>query len=327
MADALYTDLEAFAEWLQHERRASLHTVDSYRRDLESLRGYLCARVDASPTLGHITLASLRGWLGDRARNHSPATLARNVSAARTLFRWARRTGRVKDDPTEVLKAPKVRRRLEVPMSVPEAGRLMNTPQVRPSGPSSGGVALERTRALLVLRDRAMLELLYGSGLRVSELVGLDLTDVALGSHTARVRGKGNKERVVPIGGPCAAAMLGWLGVRDGLRDPRTGEQDPRAVFLGRFGKRLTTRQIQLLVKAYGVLATGTSALHPHLLRHACATHLLDGGADLRAIQELLGHASLSTTQRYTHVSIDQIMKVYDGAHPLAGVPGVPKAG
>lgn len=320
MSDALYTDLEAFSTWLEHERRASPHTVDSYRRDLASLRAFLCARVDPSPTLAHITLASLRGWLGARARDHSPATLARNVSAARTLFRWARNTGRAKDDPTEVLKAPKVRRRLEVPLSVPEAGRLMETPRVRDT--AGGGGELVRLRMRLVLRDRAMLECLYGSGLRVSELVGLDLTDLSLGAHTLRVRGKGNKERVVPIGGPCAASLVAWLAVRPELRDARTGEQDPRAVFLGRAGRRLTVRKVQLLVKACGALATGTTALHPHLLRHACATHLLDGGADLRAIQELLGHASLSTTQRYTHVSMDQIMKVYDAAHPLAGGPG-----
>ncbi len=323
MADPLRTDLEAFTSWLRHERRASAHTVDSYGRDLEALWGYLCARVDPSPTLEHVTLGTLRGWLGERARDRSPATLARNVSAVRTLFRWARRTGRVKDDPTEVLKAPKVRRRLEVPMSVPEAGRLMDTPQVR--GDAAGGGELVRLRALLVVRDRAMLEVLYGSGVRVSELVGLDLADLSLGSHSMRVRGKGNKERVVPVGGPCAAALVAWLALRPELRDHRTGEQDPRAVFLGRTGRRLTVRMVQLLVKAYGALATGTMALHPHLLRHACATHLLDGGADLRAIQELLGHVSLSTTQRYTHVSIDQIMKVYDGAHPLAGVPGATK--
>jgi integrase/recombinase XerC len=163
-----------------------------------------------------------------------------------------------------------------------------------------------------------VLEVVYGSGLRVSEVVGLNLRDVDLRGCTARVRGKGNKERIVPVGRSALAALERYLAVRPALRHPVTGVQDDAALFLGRRGARLTVRQVQKLVALYGALATGRPDLHPHALRHACATHLLDGGADLRVIQELLGHASLSTTQRYTHLALDQVMKVYDRAHPLA---------
>jgi integrase/recombinase XerC len=168
------------------------------------------------------------------------------------------------------------------------------------------------------VRDAALLEVLYGSGLRVSELVGLDLDHVALERDELRVLGKGKKERLVPLGTKAREAILAYLGSRPELRNERTGAQDPRALFLGRRGTRLGVRRVQTLVQRYGALGAGRSDLHPHALRHSCATHLLEGGADLRAIQELLGHSSLATTQRYTHVSLDQLMRVYDRAHPLA---------
>jgi integrase/recombinase XerC len=163
-----------------------------------------------------------------------------------------------------------------------------------------------------------MLELLYGSGLRVGELVGLSLDDVDLGEARARVLGKGKKERVVPLGGKCVAALDAYLPRRAALAHPRTRALDGRALFVSARGKRIGTRAVQALVKRYGALGAGRADLHPHALRHTCATHLLDGGADLRAIQELLGHASLSTTQRYTHVSMEHLLRVYDAAHPLA---------
>jgi integrase/recombinase XerC len=170
-----------------------------------------------------------------------------------------------------------------------------------------------------------VLETLYASGLRVSELCGLDLGDVEVGPPrgagelgSVRVLGKGSKERVVPLGSAAAAAVRAYLERRDELRDHRTGAIDPRALFLSRRGARLGVRRVQILVHRYGALGAGRADLHPHALRHTCATHLLDGGADLRAIQTILGHASLSTTQRYTHVSIDHLTKVYDAAHPLA---------
>lgn len=312
--------IESFCEWLTHERRASALTVEHYRRDLDALVAYARTHRGADVDLDGLDLTLLRGWLAERSKARVGATLARNVSAVKTFFRYARRTGWRGEDPTARLVAPKVRRRLEKPMSVTDAGRMMDAP-VGGEAPSTSDAA---RRVATAKRDRAVIELLYGSGLRVSELVGLDLGD--LQGRVARVRGKGNKERIVPLGGPCADALEAWVAARGVLSDARTGEQDPAAVFVGRSGRRLGVRQVQLLVKDYGAVATGTDAVHPHMLRHACATHLLDGGADLRAIQEILGHASLSTTQRYTQVSMDHLMKVYDGAHPLAREGGAPRA-
>lgn len=312
---SLSARLDSFCEWLTHERRASPLTVEHYRRDLDTLVAYVARHRGSAVDLDGIDLALLRGWLGERSKARVSATLARNVSSVKSFFRYALGTGWRGEDPTARLASPKIRRRLERPMSVTEAGRLMDTPTASPEAPLPAGAAGAR-QVLAMARDHALLELLYGSGLRVSEAVGLDLGDIQ--GATVRVRGKGNKERVVPLGRQCIAALDEWLAARPGLTDARTGEQDPHAVFIGRAGKRIGVRQVQLIVKEYGALATGTHAVHPHMLRHACATHLLDGGADLRAIQEILGHASLSTTQRYTQVSMDQLMKVYDGAHPLA---------
>jgi integrase/recombinase XerC len=167
-------------------------------------------------------------------------------------------------------------------------------------------------------RDTALLEVLYGSGLRVSELVQLDLGSVSFGEGSVRVLGKGKKERIVPFGSKAAEALRAYLAHRAELRHPKTGEQDPAALFLGRSGARLGVRWVQKLVHRYGALGTGRPDLHPHALRHSCATHMLEGGADLRAIQEMLGHSSLSTTQRYTHLSLDKLLEVYDKSHPLA---------
>lgn len=312
---SLTSRIESFCEWLTHERRASALTVEHYRRDLDALAAYASLHRGAEVDIDGIDLTVLRGWLSERSKTRVSATLARNVSSVKSFFRYALGTGWKGEDPTARLAAPKVRRRLERPMSVTDAGRMMDSPSSTPEAPMKAGASGAR-QVMVMKRDRALLELLYGSGLRVSEAVGLDLGD--LQGTTARVRGKGNKERVVPLGRICVEALDAWREARPGLTDVRTGTQDPHAIFIGRTGKRLGVRQVQLLVKEYGALATGTHAVHPHMLRHACATHLLDGGADLRAIQEILGHASLSTTQRYTQVSMNQLMKVYDGAHPLA---------
>jgi integrase/recombinase XerC len=168
------------------------------------------------------------------------------------------------------------------------------------------------------VRDRAILELLYGSGLRVSELCGLDLDAIDLAEATARVLGKGSKERVVPLGRACVEALQRWILMRPRMLHPRRKTQDSRPVFLTTFGARVYPRAVHKLVRAHGAAGAGRADLHPHALRHTCATHMLDGGADLRSIQEMLGHASLSTTQRYAHVSMEHLMRVYDAAHPLA---------
>lgn len=324
--DRLVTHLNSFRTWLEHEKRASPRTVESYLRDLQTLVDYLHSRAkEEQPTLASLTLPVLRGWLAARSKGRGANTISRNVSSLRAFCRWARKHGHLRDDPSELLKAPKYRRKLPESLSVPDTGRLMEAPIERPTT-STRRRDLQIAREAISLRDRCMLEITYGSGLRVSEAVGLNLADIARDAGTARVRGKGSKERIVPLGSKALDAFDAWLKVRPRMVDPRTGEQDPEAVFLSRRGQRITVRQVQYLTKEYGELATGASTVHPHMLRHACATHLLDGGADLRMIQELLGHSSLSTTQRYTHVSMDHIMKVYDGAHPLARPGGKARA-
>ncbi len=307
----LAAKLEGYRVWLAHERRTSPKTVEHYLRDVTSLARWIEANAGEGAGVEAITVAALRGWLAERAPSRTASTLARNLSAVRTFFRYLRSRGEAKVDPTETLRSPKLRRKLPETLSLPDAGRVMSSPELRAARPARrSDIAWLRPR--LALRDAAIVETLYGSGLRVSEAVGLDLADIT--GPVARVRGKGSKERVVPIGAECRAALDAWLRVRPDL----AAEEPCDAVFLSRDGGRLTTRQVQHVVRDLGAIATGADGVHPHVLRHACATHLLDAGADLRVIQELLGHASLGTTQRYTHVSVDQVMKVYDAAHPLA---------
>ncbi len=248
----------------------------------------------------------LRGFLGQLARTCAPASVARKIAAVRAFLRFLQQRGEVDRNVALELALPKVRRPLPTFLDVDAVAEVVTTPDEA----SAEG-----------LRDRAVLETLYGAGLRVSELCGLDLGDVEAGTGelgSVRVLGKGSKERVVPLGSVAVGAVARYRERRDELRDPRSGALDPAALFLSKRGVRLGVRQVQRLVRRYGALGAGRGDLHPHALRHTCATHLLDGGADLRAIQKMLGHESLSTTQRYTHVSIDHLMKVYDAAHPLA---------
>lgn len=302
--------LEArFLDHLAAERRASKHTLDAYRRDLASLRAFLKERSGAEdePRAADVSLYSLRGWLGSLARTHAPASIARRVACVRTFFKWAHRRAGLADDPAAQLASPKARRPLPTFLSVDAAKAVVEAPTAR---------------TVEGARDRAVFELLYGAGLRVSELTGLDLASVDVTERTVTVVGKGNKERLVPFGSHAAAALASYLAVRAELAHPRTGFLDPSALFVSVRGRRLGARAVQLLVRRHGIAGAGRSDLHPHALRHTCATHLLDGGADLRAIQEMLGHSSLSTTQKYTHVSTAQLVRVYDSAHPLARAGG-----
>jgi integrase/recombinase XerC len=293
--------LARFLTYLETERRASSNTVTAYGCDLESLVDFLTAR-EITGDIRDVDLYALRGWLGELARTHAPSSVARKVAAVRSFMRWLRRRGVLDRSPAEELLTPKVRRPLPTLMSVDAAAQVMDNPNDSPIG----------------RRDRAVLELLYGSGVRVSELAGLSLADVDLGARTVRVVGKGDKERVVPLGSKCLAALQAYLEVRPQLVHPKLHTQHARAVFLSLHGTRLGRRQVNTLVQLHGTLGAGRADLHPHALRHTCATHMLDGGADLRAIQDLLGHAKLSTTQRYTHVSVEQLLRIYDAAHPLA---------
>jgi integrase/recombinase XerC len=237
------------------------------------------------------------------ARKLAPSSIARKVAAVRSWMRFLRRRGYLESSAADELASPKVRRPLPTLLSVDSAREVVEAPPLTTPRGS---------------RDRAVLELLYGSGLRVSELCDLDLAALDLASANVRVRGKGDKERVVPLGAQCVARLAAWLGERSRMVHPKTGWQHPDAVFLAMRGARIGRRAVLSIVRAYGANGAGRADLHPHALRHTCATHMLDGGADLRAIQEMLGHASLSTTQRYTHVSMEHLMRVYDAAHPLA---------
>ncbi len=316
----LRRQIDAYREYLTHERRAAARTVEHYGRDLQTLVTFVEGRrrpADAAK----LEVIDLRGWLGEQARRCSSTTIARRISAVKGLFRFLRRRGEVDRDPAAQLASPKVRRTLPKVLSAESAGALVESPRPVPK-------RTPRARELSTAsasRDRAILELLYGSGLRLSEIAGLDLDDVDLGAGTARVLGKGSKERVVPLGPPCVSALAEWRAVRLVLRSSKMPAH-ATALFVGRAGTRLGVRRIETLVKRYGAVASGRNDVHPHALRHSCATHMLEGGADLRAIQELLGHSSLATTQRYTHVSIEHVMKQYDAAHPLAARRSPPAA-
>jgi integrase/recombinase XerC len=303
----LTRSIERFREHLSGERRASRHTLDAYGRDLDDLVRFLATQLGKPPRLEDVTKLALRSWLGELARGRSPATLARRLASVRAFFRYLERQGSIRENPTALVMNPKLRRKLPRFVSASVAEQVVTAP-----------LEDAARREVERLRDSALLELLYGCGLRVSELAGLDLSDVSLDAEQLRVLGKGRKERIVPLGSKAKDALGAYLARRGELRHPRSGALDPSALLLGRHGKRLGVRRMQGVVQRYGVLGAGRADLHPHALRHSCATHMLEGGADLRAIQEMLGHASLSTTQRYTHLSLDQLLKVYDQAHPLA---------
>lgn len=302
--DRLGRAIGRFLDHLAHERRLSAHTVAAYGSDLDQLAGFVREKLERDPGPDDVDKLVLRGWLGELSRTRSPVSIARKVASVRSFFRWLCREGLVAGNPADQVATPKVRRKLPAFLSVDAAAQVMAAP---PAGGSPEAA-----------RDRLMLELLYGSGLRVSELAGLDVGSLSFERDELRVLGKGRKERVVPLGGEARRAALEYLELRGELRHPKTGAQDAQALLLTRRGTRLGVRRVQLLVQRYGATAAGRPDLHPHALRHTCATHMLEGGADLRAIQEMLGHQSLSTTQRYTHLSLDQLIGVYDRAHPLA---------
>jgi integrase/recombinase XerC len=291
--------LEAFLSYLETERRACRNTVLAYRSDLLGLVNFLeakelCENPYSTPEA--IDVYVLRSWLAVLARTHAASSIARKVAAARSWLKWMRKRGLVHKGAGEQIVSPRVRRPLPTFISVDAAKEVVEAPDESPMGK----------------RDRAILELLYGSGLRVSELVALDRDDVDMAQATVRVRGKGNKERMVPLGRKCTDALRAHASERGTLA------VDPGALFLSPKGRRVTRQSVHRLVRRYGALGAGRVDLFPHALRHTCATHMLEGGADLRSIQEFMGHASLSTTQKYTHVTLEQIMRVYDDAHPLA---------
>jgi len=298
--------IEAFERHLADERRLSPRTVKGYGETIRALRSFAKEKALGLDACNY-DVSVLRGFLASLYKKNRAPTLSRKVSALRVFYRYLIKSGRTKDNPASSLKTPKIVRPLPKFLTVGEALETMEAP-----------VDDEGRAKPLRVRDAAILELLYGAGLRVSELAHLKIDDVDMQERRARILGKGSKERIVPVGTAAHAALEAWLSLRGLVRSGKTGKQDPHSLFLGRFGTSLGPRQVQNIVRRYGVRGSGRTDLHPHALRHSCATHLLDAGADLRSIQELLGHASLSTTQRYTHVTLDRMMEVYDKAHPLA---------
>jgi integrase/recombinase XerC len=253
----------------------------------------------------------IRAHFAAQSSTVTSTSLSRKLSALRSFFRYLERTGVVDENPVTLIVSPKVRRNLPRFLGPEAAEHVMDAARDDSTAAS--------------LRDCVILELLYGSGLRVSELVGLDLAAIDLQRSELRVLGKGRKERIAPIGAQAERALREYLAVRDQLFPPKRDPESEAALLVGRTGRRLTARWIQRLVQHYGMEGAGRPDLHPHALRHSCATHMLEGGADLRSIQEMLGHSSLSTTQRYTHVSMDELTRVYDAAHPLARKAPSPK--
>lgn len=296
-----------YLEHLANERGLSDHTVRAYGGDLtrflDFLAEFLGKRPDAVLPKEADTLA-VRSFLGQLAREElAPRSRARALSAVKSLFRYACRIGLLASNPAGAVRSPKVPKTLPRHLRPGEAETLLETP--------ADDEPLPR-------RDRAFLELLYASGLRVGELVGLDWRDLDFSARTVRVLGKGSKERMVPFGRPAADALRAWLEDWEEIRRRAGADDREEPVFLNFRGGRLTQRSVRRLLDRYAQAASLPGGVHPHTLRHSFATHLLEGGADLRAIQELLGHSSLATTQRYTHVDIDRLLNVYRQAHPRA---------
>lgn len=295
--------LEAWARHLRSERGMSEHSVRAYRGDVLTLLEH-CARM-SRPAVGDLDLPTLRSWLaGQATRGKARSTLARRAAAARAFTAWAHREGLLADDPGALLATPRAGRHLPAVLRQDEAHAVLELALVAADDGSPVG-----------LRDAAALELLYATGIRVSELCGLDVDDVDRGRHVVRVLGKGAKERTVPVGAPALRALDRWLTHgRPALAAPTSGP----ALFLGARGNRVDPRTVRRAVHALLAHVPGAPDLGPHGLRHSAATHLLEGGADLRTVQELLGHATLATTQIYTHVSVDRLKAIYDQAHPRA---------
>ncbi|MET0197748.1 tyrosine recombinase XerC [Rhodococcus sp. RS1C4] len=300
----LRVHLDEYAEYLTLGRDRSPHTVRAYLRDAESLLNYVVG-VNETSELSGLDLQVLRSWLASQARSGAARTsLARRTSSAKSFTAWCVGTGRMNTDPALRLSAPRAGRHLPSVLKQNQADEAMSWAKV-------GAEELDP----IAVRDRLVVELLYATGIRVSELCGLDIGDVDDQRRVVRVIGKGDKERSAPFGGPAAESLNQWLAHgRPELATERSGG----ALLLGRRGGRLDPRQARTAVHEVLASVPGAPDLAPHGLRHSAATHLLEGGADLRVVQELLGHSSLATTQIYTHVSVDRLRAVHDRAHPRA---------
>lgn len=335
-----------YLEYLRTVRNSSPHTVSNYGKDLHQFLTFLTPPRSTPPVLRAVNHGMIREFVA-HLHDHGleKSSVARKLAALRSFFKYCVREGYLKESPARLVPTPKLPKRIPSVVSAEEMNGFLNHLAGMTQGPADGAAVSKKrmpTKAslvneqpmnlsnsshveegLLLRRDRALLELLYAAGLRVSELTGLNLLDVEQKERILRVRGKGNKERIVPYGAKAQEALEKYWPVREQLLKQANGSHsngdlNAQAIFLNYAGWRLTQRSVGRIVKKYVKLVNVNWDLHPHSLRHAFATHLLADGADLRAIQELLGHQSLSTTQRYTHASIRQLMEVYDKAHPHA---------
>ncbi|MBI2344394.1 MAG: tyrosine recombinase XerC [Deltaproteobacteria bacterium] len=295
--------LEMYSQYLLKERGASPHTHKNYLADLRHFFQYFFDKEPAVPRQGTrilklIDAEMVRAYIGTLLDRHHPASVARKLASLRSFFQFWIRQGGMTTNPAKEVATPKIPKRVPRFLSVDEAFQLLDMPH---------------GTDLLSLRDKAVMELIYSSGLRVSELVGLNLHDLDLTEQKVRVLGKGQKERIVPVTPKAIGALQDYIARRNEL-----AKGDETALFVNRRGGRLTARSVERMIRKYLSATALNKRVTPHVLRHTFATHLLNQGADLRGIQELLGHASLSTTQKYTHVSVDQLMEVYDKTHPKA---------
>ncbi|MEM7218273.1 MAG: tyrosine recombinase XerC [Pseudomonadota bacterium] len=299
------SQIEGFLRYLRVERRYSVHTVNAYERDLRRF-ATACAPQQPHEAASH----QIQRYVAEL--HHSglaPRSIKRNLSSLRAYFRFCRRQMPRLEDPTSIVNSPSGKRRLPRALDVDRAASLFEAP--RPESPA----ALSPRD----VRDRAMLELLYGSGLRLGELVAANINDVNLDEGFIRVCGKGNKERIVPLGEAATNALRAYVEMRRNSATTVGGTLEPdAALFTGRGKNRISPRTVQNRVKRWGFEQLGSGELHPHMLRHSCASHLLESSGDLRAVQELLGHANISTTQIYTHLDFQHLASVYDAAHPRA---------
>ncbi len=326
-----------FLEYLRSVRNASPHTISNYGNDLEQFQTFLTPPGTPPPGISKINHQVIREYMGYlHEEGMEKSSIARKLAALRSFFKYCMRDGMLKENPARLVPTPKLPKRVPTVLSAEEMSgfldQLAGMPKLgagreNPRKPRKisalipANALMTLQDGLLLRRDRAILELLYAAGLRVSELTGLNLVDMDQKDRVVRVIGKGRKERIVPYGAKAAEALAFYWPEREKLlrhNHRRPGGTHPEAVFLNYMGRRLTQRSVGRIVKKYVRLVNINWDLHPHSLRHAFATHLLADGADLRAIQELLGHQSLSTTQKYTHASIRQLMDTYDKAHPHA---------
>ncbi len=297
--------IEQFLEHLRYERNVSAHTLRNYSSDLQQFVDFLKQTSETLPEVSEIDHLTIREWLGAlHAGQKKKASIARKLAALRTFFQFLVREGLLEMNSAKLVATPRLEKKLPTHLSIEEAIQFIETP------------ALDTD---LGKRDRAMLELMYATGVRVAELTTLNVSDVDLHNRLIRVTGKRRKQRIIPFGDPAADAIRGYLGVREKflLNAPIT-KRDDEVLFLNYQGTRITTRSVGRMVEKYIRICAGRHDVSPHALRHSFATHLLDSGADLRDIQALLGHARLSTTQVYTHVSMEKLIEVYDKSHPKA---------